>query len=127
MKAMIFSMVMAAALLTGCTTKGPDTTKVAGMFYGQQRTYESLRLVGANEINIRGSNVALVVSNELQPLSMLPKDPGIVEPLVRGLVSVAGIYTAGEVMKDLAAAPQVIETKPEIVRPEIVTVPAASP
>jgi len=70
--------------------------------------------------------VALTVRAEMQPLSLWPKDPNVAETAiregVRAALGIAGIVTAGEVMKDLADTKVV---NPEVVRPEVVTVPIA--
>ena len=112
--------------LAGCGTApayDQSITEMANSFYGQQRTYKSLELTGATEIRIVGTNVNLIVSNELQPLSIIPKDPGIAGTLItsaeRVLTMGLGIYTGGEVMKTLAARPQVVSQ--QVVNPVIVT------
>ena len=55
------------------------------------------------------------------PLSIIPKDPSIVEPLLHTALAAFGIYQAAEVMNTLAERPQIVE--PSVVHPEIVTVP----
>jgi len=112
----------AAILLSGCsTTKGPDLNKVAHDYYTQKRTDELIFLSGVSRITVDGSNMTVRLSTPNLPLSIIPKDPSIVEPLLHTALAAFGIYQAADVMNTLAARPQVVE--PTVVHPEIVTVP----
>ncbi len=123
-----------AVLAAGCASNKPlDMNKVAKLFYEQQRSTKLLELGNVSEFTLRGTNMTIAVSTELQPLSILPRDPSTVQSIAEtaGRVAVAGvgIYTAGAVMSKLADQPQVISQQvvsPEIVRPEIVRVPESS-
>ena len=118
-------LIAAAAILfvgVGCsTTKGPDLNKVAHDYYTQKRTDELIFLCGVTRISVEGSNMTVRLSTPNLPLSIMPKDPGIVEPLLHTALAAFGIYQAAEVMNTLAARPQIVE--PTVVLPEIVTVP----
>ena len=78
-------------------------------------------LSGVNRIAIEGSNMTVRLATPNLPLSIMPKDPSIVEPLLHTALAAFGIYQAADVMNTLAARPQVVE--PTVVHPEIVTVP----
>ena len=122
---MVISLVL---LASGCAnTKPLDMNLVAQQFYGQQRSAKLLEMQHVSEFSIKGSNMTIAISTELQPLSLMPRDPSTVQALAetagRVLVAGAGIYTAGEVMSKLADRPQVISQ--QVVKPEIVTIPAS--
>lgn len=118
-------LLVAGGLLMGCSSvPTQDVSEVAKAFYAQPRTYKSVELTGATEITIKGENLQVSIANELAPLSMIPKDPGIAVPLIGAIKDTVlmglGIYTGGEVMKQLAERPQVISQ--QVVRPEYVIV-----
>ena len=119
-------MLLSITVMAGCAT-GPqlDMNKVAEKFYSQPRAYETVKVTGVSELSLKGANISLVLQNELQALSIVPKDTGtagIIANAVKDTVLVgAGIVTAGNVMGKLANQPQVISQ--QVVRPEIITVP----
>lgn len=114
--------------LAGCVSQGPamDLNKIAEQIYGQQRTYQVLKIEGATSLTLAGSNVSVMVQAEMLPISVIPQNPQTAGALIGGvkdtLLMGLGIYTGGEVMKKLSDRPQVV--RPEVVRPEIV--PATS-
>ena len=115
-------------LAAGCaSTKPLDMNQVAKQFYTQQRSAKLLEMENVSEFTIRGTNMTIAISTELQPLSLIPRDPSTVQALAetagRVLVAGAGIITAGDVMSKLADRPQVISQ--QVVRPEVITLPAA--
>lgn len=132
---MRISFVLLAGLLTGCAATGDkqlDMNKLAQLYYGQQQTrqYPSFRVTGANDIHFAGSNMNFEVNTHMEPLNMIPRDPGLASVLIpelaRAAVAGVGIYTAGEVMKGLSQQPRTVD--PVVVRPEVVNpviVPAA--
>ena len=118
------------ALAAGCTSTKPlDMNRVAQQFYNQQRSAKLLEMQNVSEFTIKGTNMTIAISTELQPLSIIPRDPSTIQVLAetagRVLVSGAGIYTAGQVMSKLSDRPQVISQ--QVVRPEVITVPASFP
>ena len=121
-------MGLGLAVLVGGCASAPDVgpSELARQFYGQERTYKVLEISGVSEVSMKGANITITVSAEMAPLSVIPRDPGIAREVISAVKDVVlmgeGIYTAGEVMKDLAARPATVE--PTVVRPEIVTVPA---
>ena len=122
MKRLLIALAAVLLLGSGCsTTKSPDLNKVAHDYYTQKRTDELVFLSGVNRIAIEGSNMTVRLATPNLPLSIMPKDPSIVEPLIHTALAAFGIYQAADVMNTLAARPQVVE--PTVVHPEIVTVP----
>ena len=123
---MVISLVL---LASGCTSTKPlDMNLVAKQFYGQQRSAKLMEMQNVSEFSIKGSNMTIAISTELQPLTMMPRDPSTLQSLAetagRVLVSGVGIYTAGEVMSKLADRPQVISQ--QVVKPEVITFPAST-
>ena len=127
MKKLLFTIPL-IALAVGCTSTKPlDMNRVAHQFYNQQRSAKLLEMQNVSEFTIKGTNMTIAISTELQPLSIIPRDPSTLQALAetagRVLVSGAGIYTAGQVMSKLADKPQVISQ--QVVKPEVITVPAS--
>ena len=124
MKKMIIASAVAILLLcSGCsTTKSPDLNKVAHDYYTQKRTDDLIFLSGVSRISVEGSNMTVRLATPNLPLSIIPKDPSIVEPLLHTALAAFGIYQAAEVMNTLAAQPQVVE--PTVVYPEVITTTA---
>ena len=122
-KLIIASAVAILFLCSGCsTTKSPDLNKVAHDYYTQKRTDELIFLSGVIRIAVEGSNMTVRLATPNLPLSIIPKDPSIVEPLLHTALAAFGIYQAAEVMNTLAAQPQVVE--PTVVYPEVITTTA---
>ena len=123
MKRLLIALAAVLLLGSGCsTTKSPDLNKVAHDYYTQKRTDELVFLSGVNRIAIEGSNMTVRLATPNLPLSIIPKDPSIVEPLLHTALAAFGIYQAAEVMNTLAAQPQVVE--PTVVYPEVITTTA---
>ena len=124
-KLIIASAVAILFLCSGCsTTKSPDLNKVAHDYYTQKRTDELIFLSGVTRIAVEGSNMTVRLATPNLPLSIIPKDPSIVEPLLHTALAAFGIYQAAEVMNTLAARPQVVE--PTVVYPEVITTTTAT-
>ena len=122
-KLIIASAVAILFLCSGCsTTKSPDLNKVAHDYYTQKRTDDLIFLSGVTRIAVEGSNMTVRLATPNLPLSIIPKDPSIVEPLLHTALAAFGIYQAAEVMNTLAAQPQVVE--PTVVYPEVITTTA---
>lgn len=119
-------------LATGCATNAApalDMNKVAEMFYRQQETrvYKAFEITGVNRIE--GSNMTITVQTHMEPMSLIPRDPGFLEALIPTAGNVLqfglGAWAANTAFKELGRAPKTVEQPaPMIVRPEIVTVPA---
>ena len=125
----LLMMLPLVVLVSGCaSTKPLDMNLVAKQFYSQQRSAKLMEMQNVSEFSIKGSNMTIAISTELQPLSLIPRDPSTLQALAetagRVLVSGAGIYTAGQVMSKMAEQPQVISQ--QVVRPEVITIPAAT-
>lgn len=115
---------------SGCASVGNkvDPTTIANNYYSQERTYKTLELKGAKEISIKGDNVSLTVENQLQPLSLYPRDPSTLRTAFDGLARIGSVAAAAYVGKELAdglsRGPTVVNQPPPLlVRPEIVTIP----
>ena len=104
MKRLLIASAAVVLLGSGCsTTKGPDLNKVAHDYYTQKRTDELIFLSGVTRIAVEGSNMTVRLATPNLPLSIIPKDPSIVEPLLHTALAAFGIYQAAEVMNTLAA------------------------
>ena len=123
-KLIIASAVAILFLCSGCATKTPDLNKVAHDYYTQKRTDDLIFLSGVSRIAVEGSNMTVRLATPNLPLSIIPKDPSIVEPLLHTALAAFGIYQAAEVMNTLAARPQVVE--PTVVYPEVITTTTAT-
>ena len=122
-KLIIASVVALLFLCLGCsTTTNTDVNTVAHDYYTQKRTDDLIFLSGVTRIAVEGSNMTVRLATPNLPLSIIPKDPSIVEPLLHTALAAFGIYQAAGVMSTLAERPQTVE--PTVVHPEIVTVPA---
>lgn len=125
--AMLMVIVVSVA---GCVSTQPlDANLMAQRYYGQQtnRVYSVFEVSNVNEISFKGSNMHFAVRSVLDPLSIIPRDPGVATTLIgtAGRVAVAGlgIYTAGNVMNKLADQPKVVPqqvVEPTVVNPVVV-------
>ena len=124
------AVVITAA--TGCSTKNApalDMNKVAEMFYHQQETrvYKAFEITGVNRIE--GSNMTITVQTHMEPMTLIPRDPGFLETLIPTAGNVLqfglGAWAANTAFKELGRAPKTVEQPaPLVVRPEVVQVPA---
>jgi hypothetical protein len=100
-------------------------------YYRQERTYESLSIRGASRLSIEGSNLEVVVRNEMQPLSIRSSDPSTAERVIDAVSSTAKAAAVGyfgtRVVHDLSKTRVVEQPEPTIVRPEVVEVPTPVP
>jgi hypothetical protein len=123
----IMTALTAAALLAGCSTGGPklDVNALMEDYYNQDRTYAALSLSGVTSLTVAGEDMTLIMEAPLNPLSMRNADPNagqqMFETATRAALAGLGIYTAGQTIDTLGRQPRTVS--PEIVRPEIVTVP----
>jgi len=117
--------ILCAVALCGCgTTKPLDMNQVANKYYAQERAIKSLEMTNVSEFRVTGTNMNITIANELQPLSIMPRDPSVASELIqtagRTIVAGVGIVTAGQVMNKLAERPTTVQ--PTVVRPEGVRV-----
>jgi len=114
-------LVSLLARCAGCSsTKGPDMTKVAERYYDQKRTDELIYLSGVNRIAVEGSNMTVRLSTPNLPLSIIPRDPSVLEPILHTALAGFGIWQAGQAINTLSERPQVVNA--QLVRPEVVRV-----
>lgn len=111
-------------LCGGCasTVKKVDVNRGLESYYSQQRVVDLVTIKGSNmTISASGVN-EMKVSSVLPPLNVIPREPGLLEKIVDGIVGLGkwglGWYYGSQVM---TAALQ----QPRTVSPEVVTVPAA--
>lgn len=121
----LFGTILFGMLGAGCSTAPSYDASVLQMaqeFYGQARVYQPVSITGVNDMHLQGSNMSFVVQGTLDPLSIIPKDPGVATTFIqsaeRALEFGLGIYTGGEVMKKLADRPTVVPA--QVVNPVIV-------
>ena len=121
----IVTLVM--GMCTGCTSmvKKVDVNKGLDSYYSQQRTVDLVTIKGSN-MTITASGVnEMKVSSILPPLNAIPREPGVLEKLVDGACGVAkfglGFYYGNQMLGKALEQPRTV--RPEIVSPEVVTVP----
>jgi len=128
MAGVIAAAVLAALTASGCAATGAslDVNKMLSDYYNQERSYESLKITGAEKLTIEGENVGLVVRNEMQPLSIKSTDPSVTSKALDTAGSVLKAAAVGyfgvEGMKELTKAPTIVEQP----APIIVQTPAAT-
>lgn len=128
MKAILVAMLIAGVGF-GCSTTPTDVemAKVAQgtalAYYAQPRTAPIVHAVGSNlTFTITGAS-ELTLSTPTPPNSIYPRDQGTLSAIVEGVKDIVPWGVAGYVGGKLASRPTTV--KPEVVRPEVVTVPAA--
>lgn len=109
-------------LLSGCATvntdQGGNAVKIAEAKYNQDPTFVAFELKGVSEI--KGSNIQIVARSYRPPISVVP-EVGIMDKLFDAAKWIGGFYFGSEMLKSVSAKTVV---NPEVVRPEIVTIPA---
>ena len=125
------AMVGVAALIVGAGCRTPTatdvemakvTSQIPLAYYAQPRTAEIVHAVGSNvTFTISGAS-ELTLSTPVPPASIYPRDQGTIEAIVNGLKDIVPWGVAGYVGGKLAARPTTV--KPEVVQPQVVTVPA---
>lgn len=118
----------AAALTTGCATSANDVelakvrATMAQNYYQQDNTAPIIHAVGTNvSLTISGAT-ELTLSTPTIPKSIYPRDAGTIESIINGVKDVVPWAVAGYVGGKMATQPRTVA--PEVVRPEVVTVPA---
>lgn len=103
--------VLFSILFCGCsslTEPKLDINEIARAYYGQQRTYEVVKLTNVNELTLKGDKMKICVSGMLDPLSIINKNKGIFETLVEKAPTAILTGMAIGAMKDIATSPNVI-------------------
>ena len=116
-------MCAAAVLCGGCgTVKQVDTNAWARDYYNQPNVAPILHAVGSNVWFTISGATELTLSTPVPPKSIIPRDPGVLDSIggvIGNVMPMAGaMYLGGK----LAARPATVQS--QVVRPEVVTVPA---
>ena len=116
-------MCAAAVLCGGCgTVKQVDTNAWARDYYNQPNVAPILHAVGSNVCFTISGATELTLSTAVPPKSIIPRDPGVLDSIggvIGNVMPMAGaMYLGGK----LASRPSVVQA--QVVRPEVVTVPA---
>mgnify|MGYP001559466587 CR=1 FL=1 len=120
--------VLAVGLCAGCasTVKKVDVNKGLDSYYNQQRSVDLLTVRGTN-MTITYTGVAeYKVASILPPLNVLPREPGLLDKIVDGVVGLGkwglGWYFGSQIMHTALEQPRTVN--PLVVEPTVVTVPA---
>lgn len=112
-----------AACLSGCGTVKPvDTNAWAKDYYAQPNTAQIACIEGPNvEFSIKGAT-KITLNTPVPPKTIIPRDPGVLDSLSgfvgNALPWVGAMYVGGK----LAGRPATVQQ--QVVRPEVITVPA---
>jgi hypothetical protein len=124
---MILVVGMVVVLGTGCRSVKPvDVNRGLSDYYNQPRTVDLVCLKGTN-MTISMSGVSeLRVASILPPLNAIPREPGITEKVIDGVVGLGkwglGWYYGSQMMATALEQPRTVD--PLVVEPTVVTVPA---
>ena len=114
-------IMVALSLLTGCATvntdQGKNATEIAKAKYQQDVTFVAFEMKGVNKIE--GTNICIVARSYRPPISIVP-EVSITEKIMDAVKWVAFGWFGMRAIDSLAAKSVV---HPEVVRPEVVTVP----
>lgn len=117
-------LLVIAFVLSGCATVGEkvDPTRIAMAYYNQNRTYEPVRIEGLTEVTLRaaeGETLAVVLTSQLDPLSIYPRDPSTLKTLLEGLTSLGTVVGASlvglEMVDGLSQGPTIVEQPAPII------------
>ena len=118
--------IVAVVLCSGCasTMKKVDVNQGLDSYYGQQRTADLLTVRGTNMTITYTGVTEYKVASILPPMNVLPREAGILEKIVDGIVGLGkwglGWYFGAQIMNHALEQPRTVS--PEIVQPEVVTV-----
>ena len=127
----ILVVVGLVAVCSGCASmvKEVDVNKGLAAFYAQPRTVELLKLRGTNMTVSYTGVTEYKVASILPPLNAIPREPGLLEKIIDGVVGSGkwglGGYYGSQIMTSALQQPRTVD--PVVVQPEVVTVPAAAP
>ena len=119
----LIAVAALSMILLGCaSTQGPDTALEAyRSFISQERTFSTLKIENVDEWTLKGKNMTISMEAPLNPLSAMPKDPGLMAELVDGLVRIGTVYGATVVGLELSDSPRTVtQPTPLVVRPEVI-------
>jgi len=109
---------------TGCATmntdQGKNAVEIAKAKYNQEPSFDTVAIEGTNvSFTITGAT-KIAFKSYRPPISVIP-EPSIMDKICDAAKWVAGFYFGSEMLKSVSAKTVV---NPEIVRPEVVTVPS---
>lgn len=110
MKTRLMAMtLLMAVLVSGCASMGKtfDPSQLAMAYYTQDRTYRPMHLEGIKTVTLaaaEGESITLILSSQLEPLSVYPRDPSAIQQLGEALYKVGTVAGATAVGLDLVGA-----------------------
>lgn len=124
-------VVLGSGLLVcgGCASavKKVDVNRGLDSYYGQQRTADLLTVRGTNMTITYSGVTEYRVASILPPMNALPREPGVLEKIVDGVVGLGkwglGWHFGAQIAETALQQPRTVA--PQVVQPEVVTVPAA--
>jgi len=131
MKRTLTLALMGALLIpqvVGCSTfQNPanklDPTKIAMAYYRQDRTYEPVQISGLAKVTLEaaeGETLDIILSSQLEPLSIYPREPNALREAMEGLWKIGTVVGSTIVGAELV---QGLSNAPKVVEPTIVKVP----
>lgn len=104
----ILLVLLMAVLVQGCASmKTFDPSQLAMAYYTQERTYRPMHLEGIQTVTLaaaQGESITLILSSQLEPLSVYPRDPTAIQQMGEALFKVGGVIGATAVGLDLVGA-----------------------
>ena len=103
-------LVLVQVILPSCAHMQPmkfDPSQLAMAYYTQEQDTESLELTGVQSITLSaapGQSINLILRNQLEPLSVYPRDPTAIQQLGEALFKIGGVVGATMVGTDLVSA-----------------------
>lgn len=120
----MLTVLLTAVLLAGCasTMKPVDANKWAADYYKQDPTFTAYEMTGVSKIE--GTNMRIVARSYRPPISVIPSEPSTAAKLIGAVETAIKWGFGAQVMGKALDQPRVVETRPEIVRPDVIQVPA---
>ena len=122
--------LLGVALCAGCasTVKKVDVNKGLDSYYNQQRSVDLLTVRGTNMTISYSGVTEYKVASILPPMNALPREPGVLEKIVDGVVGLGkwgiGWYFGSQVMTTALQQPRTVD--PVVVEPTVVTTTATT-
>lgn len=127
----IILAIVLLAVCSGCVTEKFDANKMMRDYYKQQRTYAPFEITGISEFSLKGTDMAIRIENDLNPLSIRSPEPSVA---MKALDTVEGVAKAGllgyfgyKTVDSLSASRDPIIVESQVVQPQVIQVPAATP
>ena len=125
MKKYLYVVLCSGVLVCGgCASpvKKVDVNKGLDSYYNQQRVVDLVTIKGSNMTFTATGVNEMKVSSILPPLNVIPREPGLLEKIMDGVVGLGktglGWYYGSQVMTAALQQPRTVS--PEIVRPEVI-------